>query len=85
MMEVPKITIVREGRSPVFRAVIGTLAAKEAAVKAGLDPTTTEVVLQEYSYQFLGTTESDILMLTQLMFRRGVEWAREHMNKELGG
>ena len=83
-MNVPKMTIVRMGKSIVFHAALGNLTPEEAASHFESDPSNTEVMLQEYSYQFPDGDEG-LLNLAELMFRRGVEWARDHMNKELGG
>lgn len=83
-MNVPEMTIMRVGKSILFRAAPGKLTTEEVVSYFGSDPDRTEVVLQEYSYGFPEGDEG-LLKLAELMFRRGVEWARNRTHEELGG
>ena len=84
-MDVPGMTIIR-ARGSTFHAVPGRhLSLEEAAAKAGYEPAEVEIVWQNGSLIFTDSLEENMLSLTELVFTRAVDWARERISKELGG
>lgn len=78
-LDVPKFTIVRIGRNS-FRAFPRKLSADEAAKEGG------EIVHEEYSYRFdEQTIEENLAKIAEIMFHRGVKWARDHAYEACGG